>query len=70
MEMVYVKIMLYLGVICSPCDYTESEIQNIYDDNEPEIYDVKDDEELVNQIKIEYEEEAEFVIIGDDYEEN
>ena len=64
------SVILYLGVICSPCSYTEVEIENIYDDNQTEILDIKDDEGYLNQVVNEYEDQTEQVSIDEDYDEN
>ena len=55
--------MLYLGVICSPCEYYEHEIEEKEQEYEIEILDIKDDEDYLEQVIADYEDLVQEVVI-------
>lgn len=68
-----IAVMLYLGVMCSPCEYEAEEVYELEDANYGEIQAVMDDDEKMNTVEDDfypqvdevyiYEEEGEDVVV-------
>ena len=61
-------ILLYLGAICSPCEYYEHEIDMKEDEYHEEIQNIKNDDDYLDQVIDDYEDDAEGVTIKEDNE--
>lgn len=53
-----IVVLLYLGAVCSPCQYTEPEIYAIEAARQMEVDAVESDQELMDSILLVFGEEA------------
>ena len=62
-------IMLYLSLIFSPGSYYQSEIDDLYMDNQVEINEVQNDAQLNPMVQSTYGPQVEYILVADDPED-
>ena len=63
-------ILLYLEVICSPCEYYEYQIEDYEKEYQEDIEAIKDDEDYLDNVIADYEDAASEVVIREKDELN
>lgn len=58
-----IVVLLYLGAICSPCQYTETEIYAIESARQNQVDAVESDQALMDSIHVVFGEEASVVSV-------
>ncbi len=62
-------IMLYLSLIFSPGSYYQSEIDDLYMDNQVEINEVQNDAQLNPMVQSTYGPQVEYIVISEEPED-